>query len=87
MQELSLKKLDHDIFKSQEDSKTNLRKTVAEKVVRDAPCAPPALLCLVLFLLLTNDRFVPQTAAKELFDMEDDTVEKADALLAYIVRH
>jgi len=58
MQELALKKLEHDIFKSQEDAKTNLRKTLAEKVVRDAPCAPPALLCLVLFLLLTNGRFV-----------------------------
>jgi hypothetical protein len=58
MQELVLKKLEHDIFKSQEDVKTNLRKTLVEKVVCDAPCASPALLCIVLFLLLTNDRLV-----------------------------
>jgi hypothetical protein len=58
IQELALKKLQHDIFKSQEDAKTNLRPTLAEKVVCDAPCAPPVLVCLVLFLLLTNNRFV-----------------------------
>ena len=36
------------------------------------------------YIFAPNKRPIcPQAAAKELFDMEDDAVEKADALLAY----
>jgi hypothetical protein len=70
MQGLALKKLEHDIFKSQEDAKTNLRQTLAEKVVR-APLrllllfAPLYLLLIfLLFVLLTSNHFVCRRLSK-----------------------
>ncbi len=76
MQELALKKLKHDIFKSQEDVKANLRQTLAEKVVCDVPCVPPVLVCLVLFLLITNNRFVHRRQPKNFSTWKTKPVKK-----------
>ena len=49
----------------------------------DAPCAPPVLVCLVLFFAANKQPICPQEAVKELFDMEDEAGEKAADLLTY----
>ena len=74
MQELALKKLEHDIFKSNEDAKTNLRQTLAETVVRHGLAVPAAIFCsaccyyflqcLLLFFLLTSNRLVHRRLPK-----------------------
>ena len=82
MQELAHKKLEHDILKSQEDAKTNLRQTLAEKVV-GAPlrlllCFAPLCLLLffVLFLLLRSNHIVCRRLPKNSSTWKTTPVKK-----------